>query len=159
MSCINEWVKLSTSIQFFYFSFCAGVMPISNEQWRVAVGLWVARFQRPLIIRRGVKRASSSQGASSPSSQKEFLMKRKGKKKHKEDSLGNQVITADDLYSGLCDLTQNSKCRDSTDRSRLSPLLELLECTKWTLLLVVIMILLFLSGDIETNPGPMERGR
>ncbi|MDA8002865.1 MAG: hypothetical protein MPL62_16400, partial [Alphaproteobacteria bacterium] len=112
------------------------------------------------IIRRGVKRAESSQeGASSSSSQKEFLMKRKGRKKHKEDSLGNQVITADDLYSGLCDLTQNSKCRDSTDRSRLSPLLELLECTKWTSLLVVIMILLFLSGDIETNPGPMERGR
>ena len=148
-----------------HFSFCAGVMPISNEQWRVAVGLWVARIQRTLIIRRGVKRAESSQeGASSPSGQshsgeKKFMLKRKGRKKHKEVSLGNQVITADDLYSGLCDLTQNSKCRDSTDRSRLSPLLELLECTKWTSLLVVIMILLFLSGDIETNPGPMERGR
>ena len=140
-------------------------MPISNEQWRVAVGLWVARIQRTLVIRRGVKRAESSQeGASSPSGQshsgeKKFMLKRKGRKKHKEVSLGNQVITADDLYSGLCDLTQNSKCRDSTDRSRLRPLLELLECTKWTSLLVVIMILLFLSGDIETNPGPMERGR
>ena len=45
-------------------------MPISNEQWRVAVGLWVAHIQRTLIIRRGVKRAESSQeGASSPSGQ------------------------------------------------------------------------------------------
>ena len=104
-----------------------------------------------------MKRAESSQeGASSSSGQshsgeKKSMLKRKGRKKHKEDSLGNQVITADDLYSGLCDLTQN--------RSRLSPLLQLLECTKWTLLLVVIMIHLFLSGDIETNPGPIERGR
>ena len=112
-----------------------------------------------------MKRAESSQeGASSPSGQshsgkKKSMLKRKGRKKHKEDSLVNQVTTADVLYSGLCDLTQNSKCRDSTDRSRLSPLLELLECTKWTSLLVVIVILLFLSGDIETNPGPMERGR
>ena len=141
-------------------SFCAGVMPISNEQWRVAVGLWVARIQRTLIIRRGVKRAESSEeGASTPSNQKEFLMKRKGRKKHKEDPLDNQAVIADVLCNGLNDLTERSKCRDSSDRSRLSPLLELLECTKWNSLLVVIMILLFLSGDIETNPGPMERGR
>ena len=135
-------------------------MPISNEQWRVAVGLWVARIQRTLIIRKGVKRTEYSQeGASSSSSQKEFLMKRKGRKKCKEDSLDNRAVIADVLYDGLNDLTGQSKCRDSTDKSRLSPLLELLECTKWTSLLVVIMILLFLSGDIETNPGPMERGR
>ena len=45
-----------------------------------------------------------------------------------------------------------------SNRNPVVPLLELIECTRLSAL-VVIMLLLLQSGDVERNPGPVERGR
>ena len=155
-------------------SFCAGDMPISLEQWRAAVGRWVARIQQTLIIRRGVKRASScassQDGMPSPSGQphsgeKKCMTKRKGRKKRKLDSFGNPAITTDDFYDGIVALATILRCfggntyKDCSDKNPVGPLKELLGCTGFGALLIVIMILLLRSGDVEINPGPVERGR
>ena len=149
--------------------FCTGDMPISNEQWRVAVGLWVSCIQRTLIIRRGVKRSPSSlQGAPSPLSQshsigKKCITKKKGRKKAINDSLGGLAITTGEFYDGLIALAtivscrRRNECKDSLYRNLVGPLLELLGGNGLGVL-VVIAILLLRSGDVETNPGPVERG-
>ena len=155
-------------------SVCAGDMPISLEQWRAAVGRWVARIQRTLIIRRGVKWApscaSSQEGVSSPSGQphsgeKKCMTRRKGRKKHKLDSFDDPAITTDDFYGGIIALATMLTCfggntsKDCSDRNPVGPLKELLGCTGLGALLIVTMILLLRSGDVEMNPGPVERGR
>ena len=81
-------------------------MPISNEQWRVAVGLWVARIQQTLIIKRGVKKSQPSQeGTPLPLSQpcsreKKCMVKKKGKNA-RNGSVGDPAITSDEFYDGL----------------------------------------------------------
>ena len=149
--------------------FHTGDMPISNEQWRVAVGLWVARIQQTLIIRRGVKRSPSSQeGAPSPlgqphSGEKKCITKKKGRKKPNHDSSGDPGITSDEFCNGLIALVTTGscfgryKCKDGSYRNPVGPLLEVLGGNGLGAL-VVIAILLLRSGDVETNPGPVERG-
>ena len=151
----------------FLLCFYTGDMPISNEQWRVAVGLWAARIQQTLIIRRRVKRSPSSQeGAPCPlgqphSGEKKCTVKKKGRKKAKNDSSVDPVIATDEFYDGL--ITANvgclgrNKCKHGLFRNRVGPLLEVLgrNCLS---ALVVIAILLLRSGDVEANPGPLERG-
>ena len=144
-------------------------MPISNEQWRVAVGLWAARIQQTLIIRRGVKRSSSSQeGAPCPlgqphSGEKKCTVKKKGRKKAKNDSSVDPAITTDEFYDGLIAIgvivscLGRNKCKDGLFRNPIGPLLEVLGGNGLSAL-VVIVILLLRSGDVEANPGPMERG-
>ena len=144
-------------------------MPISNEQWRVAVGLWAARIQQTLIIRRGVKRSPSSQeGAPCPlgqphSGEKKCTVKKKGRKKAKNDSCGDPAITTDELYNGLIAVAVivsclgRNKCKDGLFRNPVGPLLEVLGGYGLSAL-VAIAILLLRSGDVEANPGPMERG-
>ena len=144
-------------------------MPISTEQWRVAVGLWVACIQQILIMRRGVKRSPSSQeGAPSPLSQphsrvKKFVVKKTGRKKAKIDSFDDSAITTDELYDGLIAAAtimscfRSNNCKDGSCRNPVSLLLEVLGGNDFCAL-VVIAILLLRSGDVETNPGPVERG-
>ena len=161
--------NLSLAIVFL-LSPCAGDMPISLEQWRLAVGLWNARIQRTLIIRRGVKRAVPSQvGTPSPSLQshsgeKMFKAKKKARKKHKDDTPGDPAgVTNDKSYTNLIVLeepmmcTGGNTCKGSSVRSPVGPLLELLGCTALGVLLVAMMLLIR-SGDVETNPGPVEGG-
>ena len=144
-------------------------MPISNEQWRVVVGLWVARIQQTLIIRRGVKRSPSSQeGAPSLLSQphsgeKKWLVKKKGRKKAKNDSFGDSAMATDEFCDSLIAVATivnclgRDRCKDGSYKNPVGPLLEVLGDNGLGAL-VVIAILLLRSGDVETNPGPVERG-
>ena len=144
-------------------------MPISNEQWRVAVGLWAARIQQTLIIRRGVKRSPSSQeGAPCPlgqphSGEKKCTVKKKGRKKTKNDSSVDPAVTTDEFYDGLIAVAVivsclgRNKCKDGLFKNPVGPLLKVLGGNGLSAL-VVIAILLLRSGDVEANPGPMERG-
>ena len=146
-------------------------MPISVELWRAAVERWVARIKRTLIIRRGVKRApSNDEGAPSPSGQshtgeKKCMVKKKGRKKRKNDSCGDPGITTDDFYDGIIALAATFKGfgsnppKDCRDKNPVAPLKELLGCTGLGPLLVVIMIILLRSGDVEPNPKPVKRGK
>ena len=144
-------------------------MPISLEQWRLAIGLWNARIQRTLVIRRGVKRAPSCQEGSpstplqSHSGEKMFKTKKKARKKHKDGSLGDPVAT-DNFCNDLIVLgasttmcSGGNECGDGSFRSPVAPLLELLECSVLGALLVIMMLLLR-SGNVESNPGPVEGG-
>ena len=71
----------------------------------------------------------------------------------------------DDFYDGIIALATILTCfggntsKDCSDRNPVGPLKELLGCTGLGALLIVIMILLLRSGDVEMNPGPVERGR
>ena len=104
------WNDCSNKSLYFacLFSVCAGDMPISLEQWRAAVGRWVARIQRTLIIRRGVKRsppcASNQEWESSfgqsHSGERKCMGKRKGRKKRKDD-LNDPAIASDEFYDGV----------------------------------------------------------
>ena len=149
--------------------FYTGDMPISNEQWRVVVGLWVARIQQTPIIRSGVKKSPSSQeGAPCPlgqphSGQKKWLVKKKGRKEAKNDLFGDPAITTDEFYDSLIGLAMIVSClgrnkyKGSSYRNPVYPLLEVLGGNSLGAL-VVITILLLRSGDVETNPSPVERG-
>ena len=154
----------------FPHSLCAGDMPISLEQWRLAIGLWNARIQRTLVIRRGVKRAPSCQEGSpstslqSHSGEKMFKTKKKARKKHKDDTFGHPVVATDNFCNALIVLgasttmcSGENECGDGSFRSPVAPLLELLECSVLGALLVIMMLLLR-SGDVESNPGPVEGG-
>ena len=145
-------------------------MPISLEQWRLAIGLWNARIQRTLIIRRGVKRAPSCQEGShsaplqSHSGEKMFKTKKKARKKHRDGNLGDPVDATDNFCNALIVLgasttmcSGENECGDGSFRSPVAPLLELLECSVLGVLLVIMMLLLR-SGDVESNPGPVEGG-
>ena len=149
---------------------CAGDMPISLEQWRLAVGLWNARIQWTLIIRRGVKRAPSRQEGSSSASlqshngEKMFKTKKKVRMKHKDGTLGDPVVATDNFYDDSIVLgapttmcSGENECRDGSSRPFVVPLLEQLGCTMLGALLLIVM-LLFRSGDVERNPGPVEGG-
>ena len=134
----------------------------------MAIGLWAARIQRTLIIKRGVKRAPSCQeGAPCPSVQShswEKRIKAKKKSRKKPEDFGDPVATTDEFYDGLIVLaavmmfTASSMCKDGSVWSPVDPLLEQLGCSRFATLLVIVMILLR-SGDVETNPGPVEGGR
>ena len=150
--------------------FCAGDMPISLEQWRAAVGRWVARIQRTLVIRRGVKRAPSSHESSpslsgqSHNGEKKLTVKRKGRKKHKDDSHGGSTMTAEFYDSLILPAAQTCPGRhlskDVSDRNLVARLKELFGFTGLGTVVAVIMILLIRSRrDVEANPGPVERGR
>ena len=154
----------------FPLSSCAGDMPISLEQWRLAVGLWNARIQRTLIIRRRVKRPPSCQEGShagslqSHSGEKMFKTKKKARKKHKDGTLSDPVVATDDCCNALIVLGAlttmcygRNECSNGSSRSPVAPLLELLGCTVLGALLVIVMLLLR-SGDVESNPGPVEGG-
>ena len=154
----------------FPLSLCAGDMPISLEQWRLAVGQWNARIQRTLVIRRGVKRAPSCQegkpftSLQSHSGEKMFKTKKKARKKHKDGTLGDPVVATDDFCNPLIVLealttmcSGENEGSDGSSRRPVAQLLELLGCTVLGALLV-IMLLILQSGDVESNPGPVERG-
>ena len=151
-------------------SFYAGDMPISLEQWRAAVGRWVAHIQRTLVIRRGVNRAPSSHGSSasllgqSHNGEKKLMVKRKGRKKHKDHSHGGSAMTNEEFYDSLI-LPAAQTChgrnlsKDVSDRNLVARLKELFGFAGLGAVVAVIMILLLRSGDVEANPGPVERGR
>ena len=83
------------------------------------------------------------------------MWKRKGRKKHKDDP----AITTDEVYDGIIALAATLMCfgsKMSKDRNPLHPLKELLGCTGLGALLIIILLLK--SGDVERNPGPVERG-
>ena len=90
--------------------------------------------------------------------------KRKGRKKHKDDFSRDPAITTDEVYDGIIALAATLMCFGSnmskaySDSNPAGPLKELSECTKLGPLLFIIMILLLRSGDVEMNPGPVERG-
>ena len=79
------------------------------------------------------------------------------------DSFGDPAITTDEFCYGLIALSTivsylgRNKCKDGSYRNPVGPLLEVLEGNGLSALLV-IAILLLRSGDVETNPGPVERG-
>ena len=148
-------------------------MPISPELWRAAVNRWVARIQRGVIIRRGMKRwlscASSQEGAPSPSGQshsgeRKCMMKRQGRKKGKDEPFADTAITAGEVYDGPITPAPISRCferdmlTDSSAWNPAGPALKELVCTGLGVLFTVIMILLLKSGDVEPNPGPLEGG-
>ena len=160
-----------TLLIVFQSALCPVSMPISNELWLAAVERWVARIKRTPIIRRGVKRAPSDQeGAPSPLGQahtgeKKCMVKKKGRKKHKDDSSGVSVVSTDEFYDGIVALSATLMCfggnasKEFPEKCHVGSLKELLGCPGLGALLVVIMILLLRSGDVETNPGPFETGR
>ena len=86
-----------------------------------------------------------------------------GEKKAKNDSSVDPAITTDEFYDGLVAVAAiviclgRNKCKDSLFRNPVVPLLEVLGGNGLSAL-VVIAILLLRSGDVEANPGPMERG-
>ena len=109
---------------------------------------------------------SSQEGAPSPSGQphsgeKKCMTKKKGRKKRKD----KPAITTDDFYDGMIALAAivaylgKTEYKHSFDTTPVGPLKELLGYPGVGALLVVIMILLLRSGDVEVNPGPVERGR
>ena len=150
-------------------SFMTGDMPISKEQWCVVVRPWVACIQQTLIIRRGVMKSLSSQERTpSPLShphrgEKKCMTKKKGQRKAKTDSFGDPAITTDEFYDGLIATATivsclgRNKCKAASCKNPVGLLLEVLEDNGFDPL-VVITILLLRSGNVETNPGPMERG-
>ena len=79
------------------------------------------------------------------------------------DSFGDSAITTDEFYDSLIALATivsylgRNKCKGVSYRNPAGPLLEVLEDNGLSAL-VVIAILLLRSGDVETNPGPVERG-
>ena len=91
------------------------------------------------------------------------MWKRKGRKKHKDDFLHDPAITTDEVYDGIIVLAAFLMCFGSSvskayaASNTAGTLKELLEWTELGALLVITMILLR-SGDVETNPGPVERG-
>ena len=146
-------------------------MPISLEQWRAAVGRWVARIQQTLIIRKGVKRSppcASNQEwefslGQSHSGESKYIGKRKGRKKHKDDPVNDPAIASDEFYDGVIALAATLMCFGSTvfkdcldGKSAGSPK----DLLGWTELseVLVIMLLLLRSGDVEPNPGPLDSG-
>ena len=148
-------------------------MAISLEQWRAAVGQWVTRTKQTLI-RGGVKRlpfcAYRQEGVSSPSGQPQSEEKkcvgiRKGRREQNDDYFGDPTVTTDELPDQSIALATILKCfgrntsKDCSYRNPVGPLKELLDCTGLGALHVVIMTLLLQCGDVETNPGPVERGR
>ena len=113
--------------------------------------------------------ASSQEGAPSPSGQshsgeRKCMMKRKGRKKGKDDSFADAVITADEVYDGAVTPAPISRwfgrdtLTDSSAWNPAGPALKELVCTGLGVLFAVIMILLLKSGDVEPNPGPLEGG-
>ena len=114
-------------------------------------------------MKRSPSSASSQEGAPSPSGQshreRKCTWKRKGRKKHEDDSLHDPAITTDEVYDRIIVLAATLMCFGSNvskDRNPLHPLKELLGCTGLGTLLVIILLLLK-SGDVERNPGPVER--
>ena len=114
--------------------------------------------------------ASSQEGASSPlgqphSEEKKCMGITKRKKECKDDSFGDPAITADEFSDRIIALATILRCfgrntsKDCSYRNPVGPLKELLDCTGLGALHVVIMTLLLQCGDVETNPGPVERGR
>ena len=115
-----------------------------------------------------MKRAPSCQEGShsaslqSHSGEKMFKTKKKARMKHKDGSLGDPVVASDDFCNALIILgaptTMCSGGNEYSNGSFRSPeLLELLGCTVLGALLLIVMLLLR-SGDVESNPGPVEGG-
>ena len=114
-----------------------------------------------------MKRAPSCQegkpftSLQSHSGEKMFKTKKKARKKHKDDTLGEPVVTTDNFCNALTVLeaptTMCSGGGNGSSRRPVAPLLELLGCTVLGALLV-IMLLILQSGDVESNPGPVEGG-
>ena len=88
--------------------------------------------------------------------------KRKGRKKYKEDPVNDPADASDELYDGVivlavplmsCASTVSKDCSDGT------PAGSLKELFGWTALgaFLVIMLLLLRSGNVEPNPGPVDR--
>ena len=92
------------------------------------------------------------------------MMKRKGRKKGKEDSFADAALTAGEVYNGPVTPATISRCferdtlTDSSAWNPAGPALKELVCTGLGVLFAVIMILLLKSGDVEPNPGPLEGG-
>ena len=120
-------------------------------------------------MKRSPSCVSSPEGAPSPSGQshsgeRKCMGKRKGRKKHKDDFLHDPAITTDEVYDGIIALAAtlmflgSNMSKAHSDSNPAGPLKELSECTTLGALLFITMILLLRSGDVETNPGPVERG-
>ena len=88
--------------------------------------------------------------------------KRKGRKKRKDD-LNDPAIASDEFYDGVIALAVTLMYFGSTvfkDCSDGNPAGLLKKLFGWTVLgaFLVIMLLLLRSGDVEPNPGPVDRG-
>ena len=79
------------------------------------------------------------------------------------DFFGDPAITTDEFYDYLIATASivsglgRNHWKDGSYRNPVGPLLEVLGVNGLGAL-VVIAILLLRSGDVETNPGPVERG-
>ena len=79
------------------------------------------------------------------------------------DSFGDSAITTDEFCDGLIATAAivsclgRNHCEDGSCRNPVGSLLKVLGGNGLGAL-VVIAILLLRSGDVETNPGPVERG-
>ena len=79
------------------------------------------------------------------------------------DFFGDSAITTDEFCDGLIATAAivsclgRNRCKDGSYRNPVGPLLEVLGDNGLGAL-VVIAILLLQSGDVETNPGPVESG-
>ena len=123
-------------------SVCAGDMPISLEQWRAAVGRWVARIQRTLIIRRGVKRsppcASNQEWESSlgqsHTGERKCMGRRKGRKKYKEDPVNDPADARDEFSDEVIVLAVPLMSCGTTVSKDGNPAGSLKELFTWTVL-------------------------
>ena len=76
---------------------------------------------------------------------------------------GDPAITTDEFYdyliatAAIVSCLGRTKCKDGSYRNPVGPLLKVLGGNSLGPL-VVIAILLLRSGDVEANPGPVERG-
>ena len=91
------------------------------------------------------------------------MWKRKGRKKHKDDPVNDSAIASDAFYDGVIVLAATLMCFGSMvfkDCSDGNPAGSRKELFGWTGLgaILVIMLLLLRSGDVEPNRGLAERG-
>lgn len=88
---------------------------------------------------------------------------KKGKKNQGDDFFGTPAGTTDKFYDFLIALAVTVVCRgrkncqNSSSTNLIGPVQGQVWCTKLSAFFVIILLLR--SGDVETNSGPVDRGR
>ena len=135
-------------------------MSISFEVWHAAVGLFVASILLILIFRSVMKGSPLPLLGPLHGGEKMCMAKNTGKKNQRDDLSGIPAGRTEILITlaviAMC--KGKNKCRYSSGTNLVGPVQGQLACTKLSALFVILLLLLR-SGDVETNPGPLERGR
>ena len=130
----------------------------------MTLDLFVACIQLALIIKRGMKKLPPPLLGQSHSESMKCMANKKGEKKqNRDDTFGTPAGTTDKFYDVLIALAVTVVCRgrkncqNSSSTNLIGRVQGQVWCTKLSALFVIILLLR--SGDVETNPGPVDRGR